>query len=148
MTIERYSYKPALHIDDITTTKLNEVLFFAKPQEIPPGHKQNITPDRCPYTCILHTYSRETNGQEDTIGKLEVTQEEIKRTIPIDEHTPIAIVAEKGLLPPSGYNLNEVIIYTPSDGAQKIMFEQAAQAVPLESVIHTEQVEAIPISLS
>lgn len=150
MTIERFTFTPPLHVNDVTTVKLDEALMFAKRKEVPPGYKQDITPAGYRDKYVLRTASSEINGQEDTVGEIEFTHGKTgaKRKSNIDEKTPVVVIARPNVLDGGeGVRIDEVVRYIPSIGAQHSMDENTAASVPLESIFEVESSEAIPYEM-
>lgn len=148
MTIERYSFRPPVNVDEAGLADIDRLMFFAQKTIIPPDHKIDITPpdyiDK--YSLITKARSGEI---EDTVGELQrskgnrqkseqpvqgflnrsyTAEGPDKVTHKIDENTPIALIAKPNISSDkrriTSLNLGEAVIYTP---AGKLVDEQKAK---------------------
>lgn len=148
MTIERYSFRPPINVDESSLADLDKVMVFSRKTIVPPDYKLDVTPVGYVDKYILTTKTR-AGEIEDTVGEIQRTKGDRpkleqpvqgffkksyttvgpERTASkIDENMPIAIVAKPSLSPDhkriASINLGEVIRYTPTG---KIVDEEKAK---------------------
>jgi hypothetical protein len=156
MTIERFSFRPAVRIDAAGMADLDHLLVFADHTVIPPEHSVDITPPG--YKGKFRLLTRNQPGEiEDTVGEIRQSGNHIREvppalkrsvpktyevippevsTIPVDENSPIVILAS--LLPSAAINgpvaisLSEIVRYFPAGQqvdeleAKEALYEQFA----------------------
>lgn len=150
MTIERFTFKPPLNVSRVPVSiKLEDALLFAKRQEVPPGHRKDITPPGYRDNYVLRTMTKGIGNAEDTVGEIEITFKKTgaKKKVDIDENMPICVIARPNVLEEGeGVRIDEVVRYIPSQGAKKEMDEETSTAVPIE-FFQTVETQGFPVEI-
>lgn len=128
MTIERFSFKPPIHIDGLNPPTIVGLMLFVKKMEIPPNSTLDVTPDTSEDTYVLRTMPSVGKNYEDTVGELKTTFKytSATQTTQINERSPLALVAvadPQGIQ--NGLVVSEIIRYVPSAEAKHALKKQA-----------------------
>lgn len=140
MTIERYRFIPPLPVPDVQHVgqNLQDYLVRASQRKnIPPDHYLNITPSKSDVPVLLRTKNSSHGDTEDTEGIVEIIRHDTsKETHPVNSDCPvfglIGVETRDEII--IGMELNEIILYTPSNSAPGVDAAAEKKSIPIEDV--------------
>ena len=117
MTIELYTFKPQLLVEDLTDLNMGTLALFGNPREIPADRKEDIT-GTSSQPIVLHTRGvpdEEYQGHDQTIGEIETVDSKNGSKYIVDSKKPIAILGKNAEVNgKKGYAVETVVLFRRS----------------------------------